>query len=116
MAKLYRMALSPPEGSDRAPTSVSPRRDILARLHTPPGDRSFPLAQATLWPICVGCLTALRISGGRTGELARVDDRPLQPLDGRRAACSAGGVTTAAVSCMRSWAAVQSIDQARQMP
>jgi len=32
------------------------------------------------------CLTALRISGGRTRELARVDDRPLQPLDGRREA------------------------------
>jgi hypothetical protein len=28
----------------------------------------------------------LRISGGRTRELARVDDRPLQPLDGRREA------------------------------
>jgi len=28
--------------------------------------------------------TALRISGGRTRERARVDDRPLQPLDGRR--------------------------------
>jgi len=31
-------------------------------------------------------LTGLRISGGRTRELARVDDRPLQPLDGRRGA------------------------------
>jgi len=31
-------------------------------------------------------LTALRISGGRTRELARVDDRPLQPLDGWRKA------------------------------
>ena len=31
-------------------------------------------------------LTALRISGGRTRELARVVDRPLQPLDGRREA------------------------------
>ncbi len=30
--------------------------------------------------------TGLRISGGRTRELARVDDRPLQPLDGRREA------------------------------
>jgi len=28
----------------------------------------------------------LRISGGRTRERARVDDRPLQPLDGRRRA------------------------------
>jgi hypothetical protein len=27
-------------------------------------------------------LTGLRISGGRMRELARVDDRPLQPLDG----------------------------------
>ena len=32
------------------------------------------------------CLTGLRISGGRTRERARVDDRPLQPLDGRREA------------------------------
>ncbi|MCK5601458.1 hypothetical protein KAR91_06310, partial [Candidatus Pacearchaeota archaeon] len=31
-----------------------------------------------------GCLTALRISGGRMRELAREDDRPLHPLDGRR--------------------------------
>jgi len=31
-------------------------------------------------------ITGLRISGGRTRELARVDDRPLQPLDGRREA------------------------------
>jgi hypothetical protein len=31
-------------------------------------------------------LTGLRISGGRTRELARVDDCPLQPLDGRREA------------------------------
>jgi len=31
-------------------------------------------------------LTGLRISGGRTRELARVGDRPLQPLDGRREA------------------------------
>ena len=30
--------------------------------------------------------TALRISGGRSRELVRGDDRPLQPLDGRRAA------------------------------
>jgi hypothetical protein len=29
---------------------------------------------------------AATISGGRTRELARVDDRPLQPLDGRREA------------------------------
>ena len=28
--------------------------------------------------------TGLRISGGRTRELARVDGRTLQPLDGRR--------------------------------
>ncbi len=32
------------------------------------------------------CLTGLRISGERTPELARVDGRPLQPLDGRREA------------------------------
>lgn len=31
-------------------------------------------------------LTALRISGGRTRERTRVDDRPLQPLEGWRKA------------------------------
>jgi len=31
-------------------------------------------------------LTALRVSGGRTRERARVDDRPRQPLDGQREA------------------------------
>jgi hypothetical protein len=47
----------------------------------------------------LGCLTALRISSGRTRELARADGRLLQPLDGRREApdikwmviCSADG-------------------------
>jgi len=29
---------------------------------------------------------ALRVSGRRTRERARVDDRPLRPLDGRREA------------------------------
>ena len=33
----------------------------------------------------------LRISGGRTRKLARVDDRSLQPLDGRRTESSAFG-------------------------
>jgi hypothetical protein len=31
-------------------------------------------------------LTGLRISGERTRKRARVDDRPMQPLDGRRGA------------------------------
>jgi len=30
------------------------------------------------------CITALRISGGRSREFTRGDDRTLQPLDGRR--------------------------------
>ena len=47
-----------------------------------------------LYPISLHVrLTALRISGGRPRELARVDERPLHPLDGRRACagCQADG-------------------------
>ena len=50
---------------------------ILTRPGLSPGKRR----QASL-----GALTALRISGGRSRELARGDDRTLQPLDGRRKA------------------------------
>ena len=32
------------------------------------------------------CITGLRVSGGRSPELARVDDRPMQELDGQREA------------------------------
>ena len=47
------------------------------------------ICQAYFEPL-VG-LTALRIGGGRELELARVDDRPLQPLDGRRGPCPRRG-------------------------
>jgi len=52
-------------------------------------------------------LTGLRINGGRTRELARVDEHQLQPLYGRREASGPSTKLTSRNSLGKIWTLVQ---------